>query len=119
MNMSSVQMPVPVFWSGVRLAAKDTPQGPANAVPLAAAVIIQRSEAATGAEVTANALGWPESIRAMSGSGPLGPILSGVWQSLQPPTVTRYLPRSAWRLPLAADVTHAAAATASSATAPS
>ena len=26
----------------------------------------------------------------MSGSGPFGPIFSGVWQSLQPPMVTRY-----------------------------
>src|SRR3954469_13221536 len=41
-----------------------------------------------------NESGCPDSIRDMSGSGPLGPILSGVWQSLQPPTVTRYLPRS-------------------------
>src|SRR5262249_2628912 len=30
----------------------------------------------------------------MSGSGPLGPILNGVWQSLQLMIVTRYLPRS-------------------------
>jgi hypothetical protein len=27
--------------------------------------------------------GWPESMRLMSGSGPLGPILNGVWQSMQ------------------------------------
>src|SRR5262245_58953987 len=30
----------------------------------------------------------------MSGSGPLGPSFLGVWQSLQPSVVTRYLPRS-------------------------
>ena len=30
----------------------------------------------------------------MSGSGPFGPILNGVWQSEQPIMVTRYLPRS-------------------------
>ena len=41
-----------------------------------------------------NDSGCPDSIRAMSGSGPFGPIFSGVWQSLQPPMVTRYLPRS-------------------------
>src|ERR687898_861916 len=29
----------------------------------------------------------------MSGSGPAGPILKGVWQSLQPEVATRYLPR--------------------------
>src|SRR5512141_2952601 len=28
----------------------------------------------------------------MSGSGPFFPILKGVWQALQPMTVTRYLP---------------------------
>ena len=33
-------------------------------------------------------------MRVMSGSGPFGPIFNGVWQSLQPPAVTRYLPRS-------------------------
>ena len=30
----------------------------------------------------------------MSGPGPFGPIFSGVWQSLQPPMVTRYFPRA-------------------------
>jgi hypothetical protein len=30
----------------------------------------------------------------MSGSGPFGPSLNGVWQSLQPAIVTRYFPRS-------------------------
>jgi hypothetical protein len=30
----------------------------------------------------------------MSGSGPFGPILNGVWQSLQLVIVTRYWPRS-------------------------
>src|SRR5689334_2323180 len=33
-------------------------------------------------------------MRVISGSGPLGPSLKGVWQSLQPPIVTRYLPRA-------------------------
>ena len=32
----------------------------------------------------------------MSGSGPFGPITHGVWQSLQPATVTRYLPRASF-----------------------
>jgi hypothetical protein len=30
----------------------------------------------------------------MSGSGPFGPSFHGVWQSLHPMIVTRYLPRS-------------------------
>lgn len=34
-NMSSVQIPSPVFMSGVRFAAKLIPQGPANAVLVA------------------------------------------------------------------------------------
>src|SRR4249919_2250089 len=38
--------------------------------------------------------GCPDSIRDMSGSGPLSPILNGVWQSLQTAIVTRYLPRA-------------------------
>ena len=40
--------------------------------------------------------GWPDSMRLMSGSGPFGPISHGVWQSLQPATVTRYLPRASF-----------------------
>lgn len=30
----------------------------------------------------------------MSGSGPASLLIQGVWQSLQPATVTRYLPRA-------------------------
>src|SRR5262249_40908477 len=37
--------------------------------------------------------GFPESFLVRSGSGPLGPKVLGGWQSLQPPTVTRYSPR--------------------------
>jgi hypothetical protein len=33
-------------------------------------------------------------MRDMSGSGPFGPILKGVWQSLHDMMVTRYFPRS-------------------------
>jgi hypothetical protein len=32
----------------------------------------------------------------MSGSGPFGPILNGVWQSMQAEVATRYLPRAAF-----------------------
>ena len=38
--------------------------------------------------------GCPDSIRVISGSGPFSPIFQGVWQSLQPEVVTRYLPRA-------------------------
>lgn len=31
-NIASVQIPRPVFWSGVRLAVNETPHGPAHAV---------------------------------------------------------------------------------------
>ena len=33
-------------------------------------------------------------MRLISGSGPAGPSFHGVWQSLHPATVTRYLPRA-------------------------
>jgi hypothetical protein len=33
-------------------------------------------------------------MRDMSGSGPIGPIFFGVWQSLQPPAVTSVFPRA-------------------------
>jgi hypothetical protein len=69
-------------------------------VPLAAAVNIHLSDAGVVALLIGKESGCPDRMREKSGSGPLGPIFSGVWQSLQPPTVTRYLPRSTrvcWR----------------------
>src|SRR4051812_45855580 len=33
-------------------------------------------------------------MRSMSGRGPVGVIFKGAWQSLHPPIVTRYRPRS-------------------------
>src|SRR5262245_55320258 len=94
MNISSVQMPTPVFWSGVRFAVKLTPHGPECAVLVGAEATIHCSEVSEAGAVITNCSGWPDSMRDMSGSGPVGPILSGVWQSLQPPTVTRYSPRA-------------------------
>jgi hypothetical protein len=38
--------------------------------------------------------GWPDNIRDISGSGPVGPIFAGVWQSWHPAVSTMYLPRS-------------------------
>src|SRR3954454_19466767 len=89
MKVSSLQMPMPVSWSGVRLRAYDTPQGPAKAVFVAAPVQSQGPFGSDGAGGIANCSGWPLRSRVRSGSGPFGPIFNGVWQSLQPPTVTR------------------------------
>src|SRR5688572_7979056 len=70
------------------------PHGPAHAVLVAAAATIHGPAGCGGA---GNSIfsGWPESMRLMSGSGPLGPTFHGVWQSLHPEVVTRYLPRAA------------------------
>src|SRR4029453_11345063 len=82
-NISSDQIPRPVFASGVRLAVKVTPHGPANAVPVADPAVTHgpSNAGATGSGADA---GWPESIRLESRSGPLSPAFIGVWQSLQP-----------------------------------
>src|SRR3954471_11858032 len=93
MNMSSVQSPSPVSLSGVRLAVKLTPQGPANAVFVAAVWPIQGPDGG-GAGGSTKSDGWPVNARVTSGSGPLGPIFQGVWQSLQPIVFTRWAPRS-------------------------
>src|SRR4051812_7650565 len=78
-NMFSVQIPIPLNLSGVRLAAYETPHGPANAVFVAAPCQIHGlpgSIFGTGGSLTS--CGCPLSIRVMSGSGPFGPILNGV-----------------------------------------
>src|SRR5512145_2247562 len=93
MNIASVQLPSPVSLSGVRFAVKLTPHGPANAVLVAAPDHSHGPRGAGGVGITRSA-GCPLSIRVMSGSGPFGPSLIGVWQSLQRPNVTRYLPRA-------------------------
>ena len=91
MNMSSVQRPMPVFRSGVRLAVNETPHGPAHAVNVGVALTGQSGES-FGIE-TFRFSGCPERARVMSGSGPFGPIFAGVWQSWQKPAVTMYSPR--------------------------
>jgi hypothetical protein len=58
---------------GVRFAAKLTPHGPENAVPLAAIVISHDGDGVAVGPVIGKDSGWPDSIRAMSGSGPSGP----------------------------------------------
>src|SRR5689334_11900934 len=93
MNMSSVQIPMPVFLSGVRFIVYEMPHGPAHAVFVTPATMFHGALTGGGAGIC-SVSGWPESIRDMSGSGPFGPIFQGVWQSLHPPIVTRYWPRA-------------------------
>src|SRR5688572_28082409 len=93
MKLRSVHFPMPVA-SGVRFAVKLTPQGPAHAVLVAAAVITQGIAGAGAGGITMSC-GWPDSARVMSGAGPFGPITQGVWQSWHPEVLTMYLPRSA------------------------
>src|SRR4051812_44071675 len=91
-NICSVQMPRPVLRSGVRFIVYEMPQGPTNAV-LVAALAHPHVPDNAGGGVSVIVSGWPESIRDMSGSGPLTPIFSGVWQSWQPVVLTMYSPR--------------------------
>src|SRR5688500_14211549 len=93
MNISSVHLPRPVSGSGLRLAVKLTPHGPANAVLVAAATHAHGPGGSDGGGGMIISAGWPVSMRDMSGSGPFGPIFHGVWQSLQPMVLTRYSPR--------------------------
>ena len=77
MNVSAVHLPRPVSSSGVRLAVKLVPHGPANAVLVTAPLHAQGPDSFGGGGITRSA-GWPESARDMSGSGPLGPSFQGV-----------------------------------------
>src|SRR5512146_751684 len=74
------------------------PHGPAHAVMDPVKAPTQGPTDAGGGGRVMSA-GCPESIRVMSGAGPLAPIVHGVWQSLQPMAVTRYLPRAAALVP--------------------
>src|SRR5688572_57788 len=103
MNVSAVHLPRPVSGSGVRFAVKLTPQGPAQAVIVFDATAPHGpSGARAGPPVIATSCGWPESMRVMSGSGPRGVIVHGVWQSLHTMIFTRYSPRATWGLVAAA-----------------
>src|SRR5882672_8779546 len=95
LKFRTVHLPRPVSRSGVRLAVKLTPQGPDHAVFVAANAFCHGPSAIVGAGGITRVSGCPDNMRSMSGAGPVGVILSGVWQSLQPVTVTRYRPR-AW-----------------------
>src|SRR2546423_1377332 len=93
MKISGVQLPRPVALSGVRFGAKLTPHPPTQAVRLlfvsAPHLLAARSPAGTG--FSFSFAGCPDKSRFGSGSA-VG--VFGEWQSLQPPKVTRYLPRS-------------------------
>jgi len=88
MNVSALQRPRPVSGSGVRFAVKLTPQGPAKAVLVPAPSQTHLPSSAGGLDITRSA-GCPVSARDMSGSGPAGPSLNGVWQWWQPMMLTR------------------------------
>jgi hypothetical protein len=87
-------LPRPVSGSGVRFAVKLTPHGPEKAVFVGAATMSQGPAGVTAGSVIERLSGWPDSMRLMSGSAPFGVGFHGVWQSLQPDVVTRYLPRA-------------------------
>src|SRR5262245_36790334 len=94
MNCSSVQSPRPVSLSGVRLAVKLTPHGPAHAVIVDAATIPHGQTGTAGGVGSFRPAGCPESRPEKSSSRPFGPIFQGVWQSLHPIAHTRYSPRA-------------------------
>ena len=77
MNISSVHLPRPVSGSGVRLAVKLMPHGPAKAVFVGDPAQAQPS-GSFGAGGTLMSCGCPVRARVMSGSGPFGPIFQGV-----------------------------------------
>jgi hypothetical protein len=91
-NMSSVQLPRPVAWSGVRLRVNEMPHGPTHAVSSALDIDTQPdgdSTPAAGAGGAGSSARCPESRRVSSSAGPLSVITFGVWQSWQAPSVTR------------------------------
>src|SRR5262245_65936086 len=94
LKLRNVHRPRPVSESGVRFAVKLTPHGPDHAVVVAVVVTSHGASGTRAAVFTTTLSGWPDSMRLKSGSGPFSPIFSGVWQSLQPAIVTRYLPRA-------------------------
>ena len=71
MNVSAVHRPRPVSMSGVRLAVKLTPHGPANAVFVAAPLHVHGPAGFGGAGMTTSA-GWPDKRARHVGLGPLG-----------------------------------------------
>src|SRR4030095_5744214 len=93
MKSVSVHVPRPVSESGVRLRENEVPHGPLNAV-MVSPKERPHGSAFTGAAGMGRVSGCPESIRSMSQATPSGVFFHGVWQSLQPPIVTRYFPRA-------------------------
>src|SRR6266850_4944908 len=91
-NISGVQLPRPVALSGVRLGAKLAPHPPTQAVRWLFVIAPHLSGAMSpaGTGVNFSLAGCPDRSRFVSRSAPT----FGVWQSLQPMIVTKYLPRS-------------------------
>lgn len=84
-----------MFGSGVKFTAKETPQGPLQAVKLSVVAIVHGlPDAGVYGSGILPPSGCPESSRSVSSCGPFGPNVFGVWQSWQPPAVTSTLPRS-------------------------
>src|SRR5690348_15827412 len=97
-KLRTVHLPSPVSRSGVRLAVKLTPHGPAQAVLVAAKAFCHGPSGIFGAGGSTRPSGCPDNMRSMSGFGPSAVIFHGVWQSLHAAMVTRYLPRASTSL---------------------
>src|SRR5271169_373827 len=80
------------------------PQGPTHAVRPSLVIAIHLPGPSTpgGTDGSRSFAGWPDRILAGSAIGPFGVINLGEWQSLQPPTIDKYLPRSIGFLPVLA-----------------
>src|SRR5262245_26076068 len=83
-KVSSDQLPMPVFSSGVRFIVKLMPHGPEKAVTSQLAALDQEPPGSDGAGERFEFSGCPDRNRAGSSSGPFGPIFFGEWQSAHP-----------------------------------
>jgi hypothetical protein len=70
------------------------PHGPANAVFVAAPIHIHGPSGSTGGGGITSPSGCPAYLIEISGSGPIDPILNGVWQLSHPLVEARYFPRA-------------------------
>src|SRR5687767_209172 len=91
-NCSSVQLPIPVALSGVRLAEKETPQGPTQAVKCSLVIAQPFFTVFASYGFNFRSAGCPESRRSISGSGMPFLYFLGEWQSSQTEVVTKCSP---------------------------